>query len=115
MKRIFYILALTMLLFSADAFAQKDKDRDKPVDYVEQAVTYWKKELQLDDFQAAAVKEIMASEKDGLMALRADTSIKNHEKKDRTRIITDRIDERIIQLLTKEQAEKYKKLQKKNS
>ena len=88
------------------------KKAEKP-DYIEETVKYYAKELKLDDFQAAAVRETIKSHMDELMALAQDTEMTMDEKKDRAHAINEKIDGEIIRLLSDEQKEKFKKLQEK--
>lgn len=87
---------------------------DKP-DYVEQTVTYYTKELTLDDFQAAAVREVLKDNVDKLTNLMMDTSMTDAEKKDRAGVVNDKIDADIERMLSAEQKEKYEALKKKRN
>lgn len=85
---------------------------DKP-DYVEQTVSYYTKELTLDDFQAAAVRETIKSHLGELTALAQDTEMTVDEKKDHAHDINEKIDADIMRMLSADQKEKFKKLQEK--
>jgi hypothetical protein len=138
MKTLRASFILFALIFSASAFAQygqgygngmgsgrmnggmtvpqagsgSSKKAEKP-DYIEETVKFYTKELKLDDFQAAAVREAIKSHMDELTALAQDTDMTLDEKKDRAHVINEKIDAEIIRLLSDEQKEKFKKLQEK--
>lgn len=125
--RFAFILLIASLFFSAEAFAQVDRsiapgqykrpknsNKNKEIDFVGETVKYLTKELKLDDFQAAAVREALEAEKDKLMEIAKDQDMRTPEKRDRTQEVTDRIDAKILKLLSPEQVEKYKVIQEKN-
>lgn len=125
--RFSFILLIASLFFSAESFSQVDRsiapgqykrpknsNKNKEIDFVGETVKYLTKELKLDDFQAAAVREALESEKDNLMELSKDQEMRMQEKRDRMQEITDRIDAKIVKLLSPEQAEKYKEIQERN-
>lgn len=125
--RFAFILLIASLFFSAEAFAQVDRsiapgqykrpkntNKNKEIDFVGETVKYLSKELKLDDFQSAAVREALESEKDNLMELSKDQEMRMREKRDRMQEITDKIDAKIIKLLSPEQTEKYKAIQERN-
>ena len=88
------------------------KKAEKP-DYVEETVGYYTKELKLDDFQAAAVRQTIKGHMNELIALSQDSEMTIDEKKDHAHDINEKIDVEIIRLLSAEQKEKFKKLQEK--
>lgn len=117
-----YLLLLFALFFATAAEAQVDRrigtgqykrSRNKPekYDFVEESTNYLAKELTLDDFQKAAVKEIIAKEKDEIMAINENTEMNSDVKRDKTLQISDRIYKKVLPLLSKEQAEKYTKME----
>jgi hypothetical protein len=135
MKTLRASFIIFALIFSATAFAQygqgyggnrmggggmdipqagsgSSKKAEKP-DYIEETVKYYTKELKLDDFQAAAVRETVKGHMDELTALAQDTEMTLDEKKDRAHAINEKIDAEIVRLLSDEQKEKFKKLQEK--
>jgi hypothetical protein len=118
-----YLALLFGLLFTVVSSAQVDRriapmqykngnGKAKPVDYVQQSVDYFKKELKLDDFQAAAIREIIEDEREGLDALMKDTESTIAERKDKMKIINERIDKKVLPLLSDDQQKKYKDLRK---
>jgi len=122
-SKVLYLFLSLSLFLSAHTFAQMDrsigqgqykrgKATGKPADFVQQTVDYYTKELKLDDFQAAAVREIIEAEKDNLLALNQKTDATLNERKDRAKAIYDRIDAKILPLLNTEQNTKYKKIRK---
>lgn len=125
-KISYLILAFTFLI-TVSSFAQANrsiapgqyrrgatkKDNGKPVDFVEQTSEYYTKEFNLDDFQAAAVKQVLEAERDNLEALKTAQDITTDERRDRAYAITSRVDAKIIPMLNPEQLEKYKKFQEK--
>ncbi len=123
MKKFSYLFCALALLLSAQVFSQVDrsvapqqykrpKSKHKPVDFVEQTVNIYKRELKIDDFQAAAVREIMEEEKDNLTALMNDKESTTEELNDRARIIYERMDAKVLPLLSEEQQKKYKELRR---
>lgn len=91
---------------------KRAKSTDKQ-DYIENAVQYLVKELQLDGFQEAAVREVYKDYKDRLESLGKDKDMTMAEKKDKTREIMDGIDSRIVPLLSEDQAKRYTELSEK--
>jgi hypothetical protein len=83
------------------------------VDFVDQTVTYYTKELKLDDFQQAAVRNIIEEQRNPVNELMAAKGITNDERRDRGKAINDNIDTKLIKLLSEEQKTKYKVLQDK--
>lgn len=117
-----YLLLLLTLLFSATAFAQVDRrigvnqyKKDRKVekkDFVEESVKYLTKELKLDDFQKAAAKTIMEDERDAINTLNEDNDMTTDEKREKASAISTRIYNKILPLLSKEQAVKYTEMEK---
>lgn len=117
-----FLLIVFAFIFSTELSAQVDRsiapmqykrDRKKPekVDFVEQSTNYLAKELKLDDFQKAAVKTIIEDERENIMNLNTDKDMTLDEKKDRSSAISARIYKKVLPLLSKEQAEKYTKME----
>ncbi len=120
-----YIALFAAFLFTSVTYAQVDrriapqqyrqpKSKKEPYDFVEENVKYLKKELKLDDFQAAAVREIMAKEKDGIMELGKDQNLRTIERQEKSQVIIDRISENVKKILTPEQLVKYEEMLAKN-
>lgn len=86
----------------------KDKEK-KEVDLVEVTVKHLDKELNLDDFQEAAIKTVYNEYKPDVMLIAA-TDEPVAVKKDKMRQITEEIDAKVMKYLSDKQAEKYKKL-----
>ncbi|MES2484461.1 MAG: hypothetical protein V4581_00720 [Bacteroidota bacterium] len=119
--RIVYLFLAFALFFATDAFSQVDRrigreqykrGKREKVDFVEQSVDYYKKELKLDDFQAAAMKEIFEGERDNINSLNQSQGLTKNEIKDKAQGIYDRIDNKIMPLLSDDQQKKYKELRK---
>lgn len=119
-----FLLIFAAFMLSSSAFAQMDRSmargqykRPKPkkekIDFIEETAKYLQKELKLDDFQAAAVREVIEAEKENLIALSQNPDMSENEREDKGREISDRIDGKILKLLSPEQQEKYKEMQKK--
>ncbi|MDV6168465.1 hypothetical protein R1T16_08495 [Flavobacterium sp. DG1-102-2] len=117
-----YLIVLFTILFSAAASAQVDRrvgqgqyksgpQKKEKTDYAEQTSNYLATELKLDAFQKAAVKNILNDEKENITSLGDNREMTTMEKKDKLREITERIQKKITPLLSKEQAEKYTKLE----
>lgn len=87
----------------------KDKEKKKEPDYVELTVQYLDKKLNLDDFQAAAITTVYNEHKaEIIMISGADEPL--DVKKKKMNELTEKVDARIIPLLSKEQVEKYQKM-----
>jgi hypothetical protein len=117
-----FILIFFVFLFSTELSAQVDrsvgpsqykraKNKNEKTDFVEQSTDYLTKELKLDDFQKAAVKNIIEEERENITNLNADKDITHDEKRDRASAISARIYKKVLPLLSKEQAEKYTKME----
>lgn len=117
-----YLILLFTILFATAASAQVDrrigrgqykraKKEPQKVDLVEQSTEYLAKELTLDDFQKAAARNVIAGEKDAIMLVNEDREMLSDVKRDKMKEISTRIYNKIVPLLSTEQAEKYKKLE----
>ncbi len=95
-------------------YAPKTKNKKalekKEMDISEVMADHLVKELKLDDFQKAAVKLIYDEHKDEILELSQDQDASSQVIKDKFRIISDKIDKRIIPLLSEEQAKAYQKI-----
>jgi hypothetical protein len=119
-----HLFLFIAVFFVAEGHAQVDRrigtqqykrkgSKEKP-DYVQQTVDYYTKELKLDDFQVAAVREILEDEKEVLTGLMKDQDTPLAERKDKVKAINQRIDTKILPLLSEQQQNKYKELRKIN-
>ncbi len=121
-----YLVLFFGLLLSISAYGQVDrrigsnqykrapKNKDaKSTDFVEQTVNYYTKELKLDDFQQAAVRNIIKEQKDPINELMAAKDITNDERRDRGKAINDIIDAKMKPLLSEDQLKKYNEMQEK--
>lgn len=88
---------------------KSSKNKEK-IDFAESATDYLKKELKLDGLQEAAVKSIMNDNKASIDEVSM-MNISYEEKRDKMQVINDKINTNIIKILSKEQAEKYLKMQ----
>ncbi|WP_159801913.1 hypothetical protein [Flavobacterium sp. MK4S-17] len=126
MKKSFLYIAVALfaLAFSIPAVAQvsrsigreqykRSKSKNEKVDFVEQTVLYLKKELTLDDFQFAAVREIIEEQRSAFTALGEAKDMHPNEKRDKAREIYDKIDQRILPILSRQQTEKYLEMKEK--
>ena len=86
----------------------KDKEK-KEVDMVEVTLKYLDKELNLDDFQEAAIKTVYNEYKPDVIIIGA-ADEPEAVKKDKMRQLTEEIDVKVMKYLSDEQVEKYKKL-----
>jgi hypothetical protein len=132
MKKIQFVLLLTLLAFAPEAFAQYgqpynpggvdrriDTQRRAPdtynknakdkADIVDVTVEQLNKKLKLDDFQKAAITNIYKDNKDKILAI-ADEDIPLAAKKDKSREIMEKIDKQILVLLNKEQTKTYNEM-----
>lgn len=117
-----YLILLLTLVFTTAAEAQVDRrvgreqyrpnrGKREKVDFVEQSTEYLAKELTLDDFQKAAIKNIIEDERENITNLSNAQGIMSEERKDRAQIISARIYKKVLPLLSKTQAEKYTKME----
>ncbi|GGB72654.1 hypothetical protein GCM10007424_10760 [Flavobacterium suaedae] len=86
-----------------------NKKRAENIDIVEVTVNSLAKELNLDDFQKAAVKVIYNDNKDAIMSIATEDSPRK-AKEDKAREISEKIDKEIFKLLSEEQAKKYQEI-----
>ena len=86
-----------------------NSQRAKNVDIVEVTVNSLAKELNLDDFQKAAIKVIYNDNKDAIMSIATEDSPRT-AKEDKAREISEKIDKEIFKLLSEEQAKKYQEI-----
>lgn len=120
--KVIHIFSFAALLFCIDAAAQVDR-RIAPQQYrrpkhevksfVDATLEFYTKELKLDDFQKAAIKNILQKEEENINALRSDTEMIRRERADKAEEITDRIYDQIIPLLNEEQAKKLTEIKNK--
>ena len=89
------------------------KGKNAKADFVDQTVEYYTKELKLDDFQQAAIRTIIEEQRDAINELMAAKEITTDERRDRAKALNDKIDGKIIPLLSEEQKTKYKAIQDK--
>ncbi|MFP9114676.1 hypothetical protein ACLI1A_12095 [Flavobacterium sp. RHBU_3] len=127
MKRITFIFTMICLMFAAAGHSQVNRriapqqyrnsspsKEQKKYDFVESSVEYYTKELKLDDFQAAAVRQVYESERDNIEALReSGEDVTTDEKKEKAYAITERIDAKVLKLLNPEQTKKFEELKAK--
>jgi len=117
-----HLILLLTLVFTTVAEAQVDRRvgreqyrpsrvKKEKVDFVEQATEYLVKELTLDDFQKAAIKNIIEEERQNITNLNAIQGMTTEEKKERSQIISARIYKKVLPLLSKTQGEKYTKME----
>jgi len=117
-----FILIIFAFLFTTELSAQVDRriapsqykrDRKKggKVDFVEQSTDYLAKELTLDDFQKAAIKDIIEGERENIMNLNSEKDITTDERRDKASAISGRIYKKVLPLLSKDQADKYTKME----
>lgn len=123
MKNKIQFFTVICLLFTAFSYAQVNrnvapmqykngptKKNQKQKEPAEMAADYYQKELELDDFQRAAVLEIYKSEDSNIKAISEDLEINTDIRKEKVQIILERIDGKIRKLLSPEQTEKFEKI-----
>lgn len=123
--RLSYILFILTIFATTEVFSQVDrsigynpyrnmhKKEPKKTDIVEDGIKYFTKQLNLDTFQQAAIREILKDHKQetlDLMAVAKDMPIR--ERNERSTAISRKIYEEASPLLSKEQVEKYRKMLK---
>lgn len=117
-----FILIIFAFLFSTELSAQvdrrigssqykRDSKKGEKVDFVEQSTNYLTKELSLDDFQKAVIKNIIEEERENINNLNTDKDMTKDEIRDRSAAISARIYKKVLPQLSKTQAEKYTKME----
>lgn len=126
--RYLFFVTIFVLFCSNDAYSQYSGNRRNAVDrsigddaprsnsrknenqdYAGAYADYLTKELKLDGLQQAVVKSAINDNKDSLEEIyKMDISVM--EKKDKIRVINDKISGKILQVLSKDQTEKFLKL-----
>jgi hypothetical protein len=88
--------------------------KPEKIDYVQVTVDKLEKDLGLDTFQKAVIKQAFD---DGQLSIQAIIDSKNSDEMKETKIADVRanVDNRILKVLDKSQTEKYQKLKEKNS
>jgi len=118
-----YIFLFIALFFTTALFAQVDRSIGQSQykrapkgksgvkkDFIDQIMDYYGKELNLDDFQQAAVRQVIEDQRDEMMALNQQNDITSDEKRDKAKVINDKIDAGIIPMLSPDQVKKYQEL-----
>ncbi|MXN91646.1 hypothetical protein GR160_10445 [Flavobacterium sp. Sd200] len=95
----------------SDRYSSRQRGKGEQKDFVEQTVEYFTKELKLDDFQKAAVRTIIEEQRDPINELMAAKDITNDERRDRGKIINDRIEEKMKPILSPDQLKKFTEIQ----
>lgn len=136
MKHVKILVAFFFFFASAEAFAQYydpyapynpggvdrtiDRQKNAPKskkknakketkDIVDLTVEQLDKKLNLDDFQEAAIKVIYNDHKDEIMAL-PNEDLSYDAKKEKGEILAQKIDKKILALLSKDQAKVYNEI-----
>ena len=122
-RKAHYIVIFSSLLLSAATFAQVDRSIGQSQykrapkgksgvkkDFIDQIMDYYSKELNLDDFQQAAVRQVIEDQRDEMMALNEQKDMTTDERRDKAKIINDKIDAGILPMLSPEQVKKYQEL-----
>lgn len=81
----------------------------KKIDPIEASINNLDKELKLDDFQKAAINVTMKDNQASMQEI-AMSNIGTEEKMDKMQVIRDKIYKGIMEVLNKDQQEKYKKM-----
>lgn len=87
----------------------KNKKAKEKKDIVELTIEQLHKNLNLDDFQKAAITTIYKEKKEEILSI-PDMDIPYEAKQQKLRDISESIDNQIIKLLSKEQAGKYQEI-----
>lgn len=91
-------------------YRRPKQDKNAKVDFVESTVQYYTKELTLDDFQAAAIRQIYENERDNINDLMENREMISDERNEKGFALTERIDAKVLKVLGPEQVEKFNKL-----
>lgn len=124
MKKIIFTFFLIFVgLTSNSIAAQVDRrvapnlatpPKAEPFDPVESAMTYLKKELALDSFQAAAIKIYVKENFEASDKIRS-SDLPETEKTNEIEKIVSNFDEKVIKILNPDQIKKYEELQTKRT
>lgn len=88
------------------------KKNEKPIDYVQVSVDNLTKNLNLDGFQAAIVKTILEDFKDKTITITGE-EIPSEAKDEKMKIERDKMEAKIMDVLTKEQKVTYQEIKNK--
>ena len=86
-----------------------NKKKVEKKEYSDIYTEFMTKEVKLDGLQQAAVKSIVQEHQDSLEEI-AKSNLPAMEKRDKMQLINDKIDVKILKILSKEQSEKFLKL-----
>ena len=96
-------------------YAPKTKNKEalakkKDMDLPEVMTNHLAKELKLDDFQKAAVKMIYEDHKNDILEISQNQEDTSQVLKEKFRLLSEKIDSKIIPLLSEDQAKAYQKM-----
>lgn len=127
-RKVYYAILMVAFFFSASAIAQMDRSvgqsqykrggganskKGVAPDFVVETLKYYTKELTLDSFQQAAMKNILEEQREPINVLMADKAMTSDERRDRGKAINDIIDAKVLPLLSETQKARYLELQEK--
>ena len=127
-RKVYYAILMVAFFFSASAIAQMDRSvgqsqykrggggnskKGAAPDFVVETLKYYTKELTLDSFQQAAMKNILEEQREPINVLMADKAMTSDERRDRGKAINDIIDAKVLPLLSETQKARYLELQEK--
>lgn len=99
-----YSFLLIFFLCSVTISAQSQKES---LDYVQSSVRFLDKLLTLDDSQKAAITTVITDNRNKIMAITEQEGMRAEEKTEKRRLLSDKMDEEIVPVLSKSQAKKY--------
>jgi hypothetical protein len=116
------ISAVLLLLFTLQMTAQYGNTESRPyypnpkkgekIDPIESSVNYLKKELNLDNFQAAAIKNSISDNQKEVEKIR-ELPILHEEKVEKVKILREKLDSQIRNLLSESQIKKFELIKEK--
>ena len=117
MKKIFFLILIGFSIFTANAQVDRrigagqyqNGKQNKKVDLIETSVETLKKELTLDGFQEAIVRNLVKENQEKSKEVIEATSYTDSEKRALLTEIGEKFNTEIKKILSKEQLEKYEK------
>ncbi len=117
MKKIFFLILIGFSIFTANAQVDRrigagqyqNGKQNKKVDLIETSVETLKKELTLDGFQEAIVRNLVKENQEKSKEVIEATSYTDPEKRALLTEIGEKFNTEIKKILSKEQLEKYEK------
>ncbi len=117
MKKIFFLILISFSFFNANAQVDRrigagqyqNGNQNKKIDLIESSVEKLKKELNLDGFQEAIVRNLVKENQSKSNEIIESNNLSNIEKRERLTDLGEKFNSEIKKILSKDQSEKYDK------